>query len=110
MVMRRCSKCREEKTPEHFYKRVRRGVNGDIQYASECRRCRSDYERKRYRYRRPRVPPGEKLCPHCQKILPKHQFGINRTVPCGVQAYCLDCWKVRSKMWYEAKRRREGKN
>lgn len=35
--------------------------------------------------------PATKQCPRCTRVLGRHEFGLNKTKPDGLQTWCKKC-------------------
>ena len=99
--MKRCRDCNVDKPVEEFW-RNKQSADGRAMYCIPCfsKRNRESAERRAAREgrtlpppsRRPSdVPPGEKYCPSCQRVLPVTSFVRNRSAASGVGSYCRPC-------------------
>lgn len=50
-----------------------------------------------------------KLCPRCERILPLDSFSKNSSRPDGLQAYCRDCQKSKTKIMLKREQQDEKK-
>lgn len=86
---KRCTKCREWKAHEEYYK-DKRASDGR---ASQCRICNLGYQNKEpgkftHIRNRPQEPEGMRWCSHCEKIKLEEEFSVGRK---SLRRICNDC-------------------
>jgi len=91
-MMKRCSRCGEEKLLEEF-NRSASSPDGRYHY---CRPCRATYQATYARgeqtaLRAAMTASGLKRCPRCGQDMPLDQFPRSRSAPDGRGHYCTTC-------------------
>ncbi len=104
-----CSRCKEEKSINLFYK-VKKHKDG-LDY--NCKSCVGEYNKKKYRekwagqektglLREQAKSLGLKRCPKCCENKSLDQFSNNKRTSDGKQTYCKEClYPMSKKWWYE---------
>lgn len=82
---KRCSRCKEVKPLEAFYK-CSRTSDGRQSYCIDCVR-----EVKGYKRPRVKAPEGYKFCYHCQQTKPLSEFHKDGASTTGVSSKCKSC-------------------
>lgn len=88
-----CSRCREVKEDNQFYKTkyLKSGLT------SHCRSCQHEMDKNKrllYKLKGPTIIKTKKMCPRCQKMKTIDEFGIKRDSADGRVSYCKPCWVI----------------
>jgi len=99
MDTKACSRCRETKTLDQFYRKEGRP-------SSWCKPCTLADIKARYRSKHPEPPPyqppAEKACNKCGVTKPLEQFHRHRSARDGRNSFCAVCATAAASAWNKA--------
>lgn len=107
MMVKRCSRCKQEKPRTEFGEDQGR-KDGLQRYCRECTRAYQRERRKKNAARNPDeiVIPSEKRCPRCGITRPLSEWPGNRTRFDGLEGYCKPCKRAENResvrRWHKA--------
>jgi hypothetical protein len=88
--MKTCTKCREEKKLDTFYKN-NKSKDGLTSSCSVCNIAAEKTRQDKLRARTSIVSPSEKVCPSCNVVKPQKSFGFKKACRDGLQHACREC-------------------
>jgi hypothetical protein len=90
--MKNCTKCKQSKTYDQFYKNVRSNDG----YHAYCKECSNEYARnkrgsKKIYRKRGFISDTHKECTACRTVKPFDKFSKNSSSASGLHSWCKEC-------------------